>query len=270
MRDILKRVQVNVPFQLLYEKHLTTILKEKINPEIGFNYFVLDHYKREDFLKIADSLTDAGLAITMHAPFMDLRPGAIDPKIRQVSIDRLNQVFELVPYFRPKSIVCHASFDDRYYVDCREEWVENSIKTWRQFLPLAREMNTTITLENVYENSPHSLTLLLDSIKSPYIRFCFDTGHFNAFSQVSLKEWMNSLGPYLKQLHLHDNNGFADKHLPVGNGSFPFYELFKILEKKSIDPTITLEPHTEKHLWQSLKNIKEMKLLEISKWKTVL
>jgi len=68
MRDILKRVQINIPFHLIYEKHLTMILKERINPEIGFNYFVLDHFKKEDFLKIADTLTEAGLIITMHAP----------------------------------------------------------------------------------------------------------------------------------------------------------------------------------------------------------
>ncbi len=265
MRGIIKRVQINIPLHLLHEKHLSTIIKERINPEISFNYFVLDHFKREDLKKIANTIIEAGLSITMHAPFMDLRPGAIDPKIRQVSIDRFKQFFDLVPYFQPGFVVCHASFDEKYYVGCIKRWTENSIDTWQQFLPLAREMNTIITLENVYENSPHYLALLLDSLKSPYIHFCFDTGHFNAFSKASLKEWMDRLGPYLKQLHLHDNTGFADEHLPVGDGNFPFYELFKILEEQSIDPVITLEPHTEEDLWKTLKNIKEMKLLEIIK-----
>ncbi|MBE9547499.1 MAG: sugar phosphate isomerase/epimerase [Proteobacteria bacterium] len=262
MRDILKKVQINIPFHMLHEKHLSMILKERINPEIGFDCLALDHFKKEDFEKIADILAEAGLTVTMHAPFMDLRPGAIDPKIRQVSVDRLNQFFELIPCFRPVSVVCHASFDDRYYVGCREEWVENSIETWGQFLPLAEEMNTIITLENVYENNPHYLTVLLDSFKSPYIRFCFDTGHFNVFSEAGLKEWMDGLGPYLTQLHLHDNNGFADDHLPAGDGNFPFDELFKILDEQCIDPTITIEPHTEENLWRSLKNIKEMAIVQ--------
>ena len=262
MRSIIKRVQINIPLRLLHEKYLSTIIKERINPEIGFNYFVLDHFKRKDLKKIANAIIEAGLTITMHAPFMDLRPGAIDPKIRQLSIDRFKQFFEIVPYFQPDIVVCHASFDEKYYVGCMKRWTENSIDTWQQFLPLAREMNTIITLENVYENSPHSLALLLDSLKSPYIHFCFDTGHFNAFSKASLKEWIDRLGPSLKQIHLHDNKGFADEHLPVGDGNFPFYELFKILEDQSIDPVITLEPHTEEDLRKSLKNIKKMKLME--------
>jgi sugar phosphate isomerase/epimerase len=198
MLDILKKVQVNVPFHLLYKKHFTIILKKRINPEIGLNYFTLNHFKKEDFFKTANTIIEAGLTITMHAPFMDLRPGAIDPKIRQVSIDRLNQFFELVPYFQPKLVVCHASFDERYYVGSMQRWLENSIETWRQFLPLAREMNTVIALENVYENSSHYLTLLLDSLNSPHICFCFDAGHFNAFSGTSLEEWMNRLEPFLK------------------------------------------------------------------------
>lgn len=261
MRNIIKRVQISIPLHLLHEKYLSTVVKEKINPEISFNYFVLDHFKRKDLKKIADVIKDEGLTITMHAPFMDLRPGAIDPKIRQVSIDRFMQFFELVPYFRPELVVCHASFDEKYYVGCIERWTENSIDTWQRLLPIAREMNTIITLENVYENNPDYLVLLLDSLKSPYLHFCFDTGHFNAFSKASLKEWMDRLGPYLKQLHLHDNKGFADEHLPVGDGNFPFYELFKILEAQSIYPVITLEPHTEEDLRKSLENIKEMKLL---------
>ena len=65
-------------------------------------------------METAKLLADAGLKITFHAPFMDLRPGAMDDKIRRTSIDRIKQVFDLAPYFHPLKIVCHASFDERY------------------------------------------------------------------------------------------------------------------------------------------------------------
>lgn len=251
-----------MPFHLLHDNYLEMVLKEKINLELGFDCFTLDRYKKEDFLKVANILLDSGLTITMHAPFMDVRPGAIDPRIREASISRLDQFFEIVSCFKPKTVVCHASFDERYYVGCREVWVENSIETWTRFVRRARELDTIITLENVYENSPHYLAVILDSFKSPSLRFCFDTGHFNAFSEASLEEWMEYLGPYLKQLHLHDNNGCSDDHIPVGNGKFPFRKLFEIIDKKGLDPIITLEPHTEKDMWLSIKNIREMKLLK--------
>jgi sugar phosphate isomerase/epimerase len=192
---------------------------------------------------------------------MDLRPGALDPKIRRVTTDRLRQVFDLAPDFRPRAIVCHPSFDGRYYVSTEALWLENSIATWRPFLTLAAAMDTLIALENVYEKDPRLLKELLCSLRSPHICFCFDTGHFNAFAESPLEDWISRLGPLTGQLHLHDNHGITDEHLPPGEGNFPFHELLHKLREMGRKPIITLEAHSETHFRQSLKNIKAMKLL---------
>lgn len=263
MRELLDRIQVNMPFQLIVDRYLPLILKEGINPEIGIDCFALDHSDKDDFLRVANALHDHGLTITMHAPFYDLRPGAIDRKIREASIERLKQCFELVPHFKPQSLVCHAAFDERYYASNEELWLEHSKETWRHFLGLAAEMNTKIALENVYENDPFYLGRLLEYFKDdPRICFCMDTGHCNAFSNRSMEVWMERIGGHIGQLHLHDNHGFEDEHAPVGEGNFPFSDLFKRLKEGGHRPIITLEPHTEKDLWTSLVNIKSMKLLE--------
>jgi len=260
MHDILKIVQVHMPFHFLHDHFLPKVIKEGINPEISFNHHALDRFRKEDYIKVADQLLEAGLTITFHAPFMDLRPGAIDPKIRQVTIERLKQVFDLVPYFRPLSIVCHASFDKRYYVSSENTWLDNSIETWKHFLTQAVEMKTVIALENVYEGDCQHLGLLLNAFASPHVCFCFDTGHFNVFSVTPLEEWINSLGARIGQIHIHDNNGLLDEHLPVGEGNFPFWKFFELLHEKGLNPILTIESHTEKHLWRMLENISAMKL----------
>ncbi len=263
MHDILKRVQVNMPFRMLVDRYLPMVLKERINPEIGFDCFALDTFRKDDFLKVAGMLRDEELSITFHAPFYDLRPGAVDKRIREVTVERLNQVFELVPYFEPRSVVCHASFDSKYYVSNEELWLENSRETWKHFLTMAADMDTTIALENVYENNPTMLSILLNSFDNPdNLCFCFDTGHYNAFSTVFLEEWIDSIGSCIGEVHLHDNTGIADEHAPVGEGNFPFHRLFEYLSEREIRPIITLEPHTEENLWHTLKNIKNMRLLE--------
>ena len=261
MHEILKNVQVHIPFHILQKRLLPRVIKEGINPEISFNYVTLDHYRNEEYVEIADKLLDAGLRVTFHAPFMDLRPGAVDPEIRRITIDRLQQVFALVPYFRPLSVVCHPSFDRRYYVSSEHTWLENSIKTWSHFLTQAREMNTVIALENVYETDPHHLGLLLDAYTSPHICFCFDTGHYNVFSTAPLQEWIERLGSSIGQIHIHDNNGTLDEHLPAGEGNFPFRNLFNMIRERKLKPIVTLETHREEHLWRMLENIKSMNLL---------
>jgi sugar phosphate isomerase/epimerase len=261
MQDILKKIQIHIPFDMLRDRYLPMVLKERINPEIGFNHETLDRFGTSDFRNVADVLTGAGLTTTIHAPFMDLRPGALDPKIRRATADRLRRVFDLAPAFRPRSIVCHPSFDRRYYVSTEDQWLENSIETWQPLLALAETMDTLIAFENVYETDPKLLKELLCSLRSPHVCFCFDTGHFNAFAEAPLEEWMSQLGPLTGQLHLHDNHGTTDEHLPPGEGNFPFHDLLQQLRQRGRKPIITLEAHSEAHLRKSLKNIKAMKLL---------
>ncbi len=260
MQDILEKVHIHMPFDLLpcYQE---MIIQKKMNLEIYFSHGVLNTLDIARCRNTAKLLIDFGIKITFHAPFMDLRPGALDDKIRNASVDRLRQVFDLVPYFHPLKIVCHPSFDRLYYVSCDEEWLNASTKTWLTLISMIdQEAKTKIALENVYEWEPSILRRLFENLDSERICFCFDTGHFNVFARTKLKVWLDELGKYLGHLHLHDNYGEKDEHLPVGNGTFPFQELFQTLREIKAEPTITLEAHAEAHLWQSLENIDKMRL----------
>jgi sugar phosphate isomerase/epimerase len=244
-----------MPFRDLFDRYLPLVLEKGLNPEISFDAFTLERFRGDDYRRIADALGEAGRSVTFHAPFMDLRPGAVDPAIRRASVERIQQVFDLAPLFSPRSIVCHPSFDHRYYVSTEELWLENSIGTWTSFSRLALDLDTTVVLENVYERTPRPLERLLAACNSPRLRFCFDTGHCHAFSQAPLEDWMAAMSPYLFQLHLHDNQGAADEHLAVGSGTFPFSRLFHFLNDRGIRPILTLEAHSEKTLWESLANM---------------
>ncbi|HLE18781.1 MAG TPA: sugar phosphate isomerase/epimerase [Syntrophales bacterium] len=261
MREIIKRVQAHVPFRLLLTEKMETVIKEGINPEIGFDCNDLDIMQKTWVSEVAKRLSDAGLTVTFHAPFMDLRPGAIDPRIRKVTTDRLQQVFDLVPYFHPLTVVCHPSFDEGYYNTDKQAWLENSIETWGHFLKLAEEMGTRIALENVYETEPTPLNELFSAFTSSRLCFCFDTGHFNVFSRVPLDRWVEKLAHRLGQLHIHDNNGQTDEHFPVGEGNFPFLKFFSLLRSRKLSPLVTLEAHSEDSLRQMIQNIKRMDLL---------
>lgn len=265
---ILEQVQVNMPYRLLMEQYFPVVLRETIHLELGFDCFALDGYSHEHFRETAKTLLGAGLKLTFHAPFYDLRPGALDEKIRRVTVARLEQVLDLVPFFRPRSVVCHAAFDRRYYVSNEEAWLENSIHTWTPLVRRAREMGTSLMLENVYEDGPDELKFLLDELGAgagddpASVGFCFDTGHWNAFSLSSLESWMDALGPFIGQVHLHDNDGSGDQHLPVGEGAFPFHHFMGLLKGTGRTPIVTIEPHTPEDLRKSLENIAAMKLLD--------
>lgn len=260
MKDILEKVHIHMPFDLL-PRYQEMIIQKKMNLEIYFSHGMLNILNITQCRNTAKLLINSGIKLTFHAPFMDLRPGALDEKIRSASIDRIRQVFELAPYFNPLKIVCHPSFDRLYYVSSDEEWLEASSVTWLTLLAIIEETETKIALENVYEWEPSILRRLFERLNSKRFCFCFDTGHFNVFARAKLNVWLGELGGYLDHLHLHDNFGEKDEHLPVGSGTFPFNELFQTLRQLNVRPTITLEAHAEAHLWQSLDNIGKMHLL---------
>jgi sugar phosphate isomerase/epimerase len=122
-------------------------------------------------------------------------------------------------------------------------------------------METIIALENVYERDPGQMKLLLGALASPQVRFCFDAGHANAFGGAPLGLWMDALGDFLGEIHIHDNHGTADEHLPVGEGNIPFLGLFSILRQKNLRPILTVESHSEQGLRRMLENIRAMELL---------
>ncbi len=251
--DIIRRIQVCIPFRLLKERYLPLVIKNRINPEIGIDGDVLDTHSRGDLLEIASVLQQEGLVITLHSPFYDLVPGGMDKKILKATRQRLRETFELIPVFDPVSIVCHTGYDRKRYHEVQEDWLETSLDTWAPLVKHLQGTRTTLVLENVYEKTPRILLKLLNQLDADKVGFCFDTGHMNVFSETSMKDWLDALGPFLKQVHLHDNEGISDDHLAIGAGRIDFECLFNYVEQYRLSPIITVEAHKEKWLWQSLE-----------------
>jgi len=254
MHPLTDLLQINIPFTMLSESYLDRFVANRLNPEIGFDAQALDAFPLSHMEATAERLWEAGLAITFHAPFMDLSPGSPDPKIRDLTRKRLAQVTRLIPLFRPKTVVCHTGYDHRRYWHIRDLWLKNSLGIWSEIAGHIRSEGAAMMLENVYEQSPDDMIDLLENLRDDGVGFCLDTGHQAVFGKAPMDEWIASLGPYLGQLHLHDNSGKQDEHLALGQGRIDFDHLFKLLTAVSpIRPVVTLEPHREEELWPSLK-----------------
>lgn len=259
MTELIKKVQVNIPFTMLYESYLEGFIENGLNPEIGFHALDFDRYSFSDFKGIAEQLHKGGLTITIHSPFIDLSPGSPDPEVRMVTRKRFAQVLRLVPLFRPKTVVCHAGYDEKRYLEIRDTWIEKSLEMWSWLGEQVRSEGASLMLENVYEHNPEDIRILFENLGDYGVGFCLDPGHQAAFGRGSLKKWVESLGPYVEQLHLHDNSGRHDEHLALGTGGIDFRMLFKrLVTMKKGPPTITLEPHREADLWPSLEYLEKI------------
>jgi sugar phosphate isomerase/epimerase len=255
---LLDRVQVNAPYRQLVGLYFGLFLQHPINPEIGFDAQTLDQFDEEKMAEVANLIKNQKRTVTFHGPFMDLAPGALDESIRKVSARRMQRTLDFVPLFGAQSVVFHAGYDDRRYHTHRQEWLSGSMSTWEPLVRRAEEIGVAIHLENVYEQTPEIILGLIREIASDNIGFCLDMGHLNAFGDVPLQAWLDALGPYLREIHLHDNDGHNDTHGPIGSGTAPFEEIFQYLSDTGMKPLITLEPHEEASLWKSLEILEQL------------
>ena len=182
--------------------------------------------------------TDGISSFWLHAPFAELIPCSVDPRVRAVVRERCLQTISVAVQLGVRRLVFHGGYIPLVYFP--EWYIEQSICFWRDLLPQLPP-DLTIALENVMEPSPDSLVAIVRGIDDPRFGLCLDVGHANTVvSQTPPLDWLEPMRPYLRHVHLHDNHGHLDEHLPLGDGSMPIPALLDALSALP-DVTITLE-----------------------------
>jgi protein FrlC len=95
------------------------------------------------------------------------------------------------------------------------------------------EGNVVVTL--------HDLLELLDAVKSDHLLPLVDTGHV-AVNGESMVDYVRSLGGRIRHIHIDDNNGRTNEHLPPGMGTINFEPLFRALKGIGYEGYLSIEP----------------------------
>ncbi len=252
---------VNLPLRYIHrdKTYLEYFIAHKINPELGLDAISIDYIEIKWHKKIAEQIEKNGLVCSIHLPFHDLQPGSIDNYILEATRKRLISALDIAKIYNPKFLVAHANFIP-LYIELFSQWLKRSVETWERIVDSWPD-HPPIYLENVREYDPKALADLFSELSHLNIKFCFDVGHWASYSGGlkldNMSKWIQVMAPYLRHLHLHDNDGVKDDHFGLGVGSIPWAELFAGLELLELSPTFTLEPHTKEDLEQCWKFIKK-------------
>jgi sugar phosphate isomerase/epimerase len=250
---LVERVQVNIPFPFLLDGYLERFLARGLNPEIGLDGWSLGTYPPGTFRSIARAFAKAGRRLTIHGPFQDLAPGALDDLVLAASRQRLRQAWRWLPVFRPEAVICHLGYEARHYRWDQENWLTRTAATYRELGARAQALGIRVMLENVYEEDPGLIKEAIQRIDLDNVQVCLDVGHLNAFGGGDFTGWLETLWPVIGHLHLHDNQGTLDDHLALGAGTVPLEFVLTFLAERGQQPLITLEPHQEGSLNPSLE-----------------
>jgi sugar phosphate isomerase/epimerase len=222
----------------------------RINPEIYFT--------GEDLDKLSPPALDAikaelsrGATLSVHAPYMDLSPGAVDSAVGEVTLNRFLRACEAAHRLGAVTVVVHSGYEKWKYDLHTDIWLAQSVKTWTTLHKAINGTGLKIAVENIFEDEPSNLQRLMAELPSERFGLCFDAGHFNIFSKIPLNKWLEMTKSRTIELHLHDNDRTADHHRAIGDGVFPFDELFPVFN--NTDCLYTIEGHSKEAVLGSLR-----------------
>lgn len=252
---------VNLPLSYIAadRKYLDFFIENGLNPELGADVSALQYQDDAWFEKTAEAFKSAGIKSSIHLPFQDLAPGSQDDFIWEACKKRLLQAMERVEVFEPVHYVGHPQYSPLAPPEYREEWLDRSVRVWSEFIE-KRPSDAPLYLENTFDDYPEPLAELLVELTGRFgkdaVGICFDVGHWFCFSKgkerKNLAQWLDVLGPFMRHLHLHDNDGSSDQHMGMGKGNIPWEEFFHGAAERGIRPGVTLEPFDEGPLKDSI------------------
>ena len=124
-----------------------------------------------------------------------------------------------------------------------EAW-KRSQEQIRRMLPLAKELNVIIAVEEVWNKfllSPLEFVSYVDSFNSPLVRAYFDVG--NVVISGYPQDWIRTLGPRIAKLHIKDFK-FAKRQaefVPLREGEIDWLEVYKALGEIGYKGSATVE-----------------------------
>lgn len=198
---------------------------------------------------------------TMHGAFFDVIPFSVDARIREISRVRIEQSIDIGKKIGAKAVVFHTgynpSLNSAEYVD---KWIATNVDYWGGVLDNHPDIN--IYLENSFESTPDIFERLSEQLsKYPNYGVCLDYAHAS-LSKTEPSQWARRLGPYVKHIHINDNDGISDLHRAWGNGVIDRKQFYEDYERYMNGASVLVEVSDFENAVSSIKVLKEEGFLD--------
>jgi sugar phosphate isomerase/epimerase len=215
--------------------------------EVIFSPEHLDYRNRQAVQEAALLIDNLGMeAYSFHAPFgADIDISSLDLPQREYALAEILRAVEAASLIGVHYFVIHPG-PENADIPSRDERllrIENVCSVLDRVALRCGELGIECVLEN---KLPHllfgqssDLLWILTSLKGNRVGACLDTGHANLAGD--LYPLVYKMAPYLRLLHVHDNKGHGDDHLPPGDGRIDWTTLLKELATVHFTGALILE-----------------------------
>ena len=206
---------------------------------------IADVYKRW-YLK-------SGRVRSVHGAFINIDPGSSDEDFCRLSRKRCHDSCTLARSLGVENVVFHSSCEPFLRGAYLYAWAGRCASFYEE---LSDSYDLRIFIENSMDVDPIPLKELMKRISDPRIGVCLDLGHVN-YSRTEPELWFEELGEWIGYLHVSDNNGVFDEHLPLGEGTVDWGKADVLFRKANREMPVTLEAGSPEGVCRSLAYLKE-------------
>ena len=207
---------------------------------LGIEYAELVHQYPAEFID-SEILESYNLKYSIHAPFMDVNIASPQDQSRLNSIAQIKSSIDLANEIDAEAVVVHPGLisflANKYFKKEVYEFANDSIKEIGDY---AKDLGVLATIENmpnfesmIYQNIVDLNQMLVEN----EMYMTLDIGHANHVGYAPDEMIFDSI----KHIHVHDNLGDDDTHLPLGEGSIDLKYIINTLESKNYDGIYILE-----------------------------
>ncbi len=177
------------------------------------------------------------LKYTLHCPIADFNLSSYREKIRKSSLEFIKDVLETATKVNSEALIIHPGF--YIFKHDYDKCLKSLILSLKDLNKLQSEYGINIFIENM----PYDMFMFKNPEKEIIenlgeLEICFDIGH--AFINNNIDKFL-AYKDLIGHVHIHDNNGHADEHLPIGFGKIDFEKYKKDL--KNINGIKIIELH---------------------------
>ena len=223
-------------------------LSKKYNTYFEYNDFFMpevldDEEKKKELIAFYKSLPRKRCQDTMHGAFLDVTLHSSDKRIREVSELRVRQSMEIAKELGIRGVIFHtnliANFKDSSYL---KNWVNANAAFYRKVL--SEYPGIYVFVENMFDLEPDMLLELAQEMKEEaYFGVCLDYAHAS-ISKVPAGKWLEVLKPYIKHMHINDNDLKEDLHQAIGQGCIDYQEYTRFMKEKQLEVSVLVEMNT--------------------------
>lgn len=226
--------------------------------DLGFSCCEIFFMDRESLAPETLSMVDevsatTNLYLTAHLPYKNVNIASIYQYARDSSTDLMVNIIDSISDY-VEIVTLHTGYAPPSFGASFEKAMEYNILSLTKICDRAGQYEIMVGIENAM-NERHligktasEMDRLIDGVGRGNLGLTLDIGHANLTG--NLEEYLQRK-EYIISVHAHDNFGFSDEHLPLGEGKIDWSHVYDRL--KDLDCPITLEHRTLEEGVQSLR-----------------